>query len=180
MICPNCKASMVTKSDDSIHMDVCPNCAGTWFDGQELTRMKDHILPDANWLDFNLWKDVETMSYSLGERPCPICEKVMAQMAYGDTGVTVDACIQKHGVFLETGEFEMILKALEDEITAKNAPEYLRETLKEGRELIAGTEGSQHDWKDFTTVVRLFSQRFLVEHPTIARALAEFDLASPK
>ena len=74
--------------------------------------MKDHVLPDANWLDFNLWKDIETMSYSLGERPCPICQKAMAKMAYGDTGVTVDTCASKSTASSwKPASFELILKS---------------------------------------------------------------------
>lgn len=180
MKCPNCNETLTPKTSDDVEMAVCPQCAGVWFAGDELNRMKDLSLPDANWLDFNLWKDIETMKFSLGERPCPQCGKTMARMGYGETGVTLDACPDRHGVFLDQGEFDLILQALENEITATDVPEYLRETLVEGRELIAGTEGSHHDWKDFTTVVRLFSRRFLVEHPNLARALAEFSLSSPK
>ncbi len=148
MKCPNCNETLAPKTSDDLEMTVCSQCAGVWFAGDELNRMKDLSLPDANWLDFNLWKDIETMKFSLGERACPQCGKTMARMGYGETGVTI--------------------------------PEYLRETLEEGRELIAGTEGSHHDWKDFTTVVRLLSRRLLAEHPNLARALAEFSLSSPK
>jgi Zn-finger nucleic acid-binding protein len=180
MNCPNCREIMTTTLSNSLQLDVCANCGGAWFDTDELDKMKDQVEPDASWLDFDLWKDTDALTYTWSERACPICSKPMAVVAYGDTGVNIDACVEHHGTYLDKGEFEAILQALEDEITEKDVPAYLRETLHEGKEVLIGDHGRHHEWKDFATVVRLLADRIMVENPTFARALAEFALASPK
>lgn len=180
MNCPNCSHLMDVTHSDSLLLEVCPNCGGTWFDTDELNKMKDQAEPDARWLDFDLWKDSDSLSYTWGERACPVCNQRMALVTYGDTDVMIDVCVKHHGTFLDKGEFEAILKALEDEITGKDVPAYLRETLHEGKEVLIGEKGKHHEWKDFTTVVRLLADRIMVENPTFAKALAEFALASPK
>lgn len=180
MNCPSCGHVMTSKLYNDDKVDVCSKCGGAWFDGDELTRMKDRTLPDAIWLDFDLWSDTDALKYAWSERYCPVCDRPMALISYGETGITIDVCVDHHGVFLEKGEFEDIITALENEIITKDVPEYLRETFHEAKEIITGSEGTHHEWKDFTTVVRLLSQRVMVENPTFARALSAFALGSPK
>ena len=180
MKCPNCQHAMNIVEDPVARLEVCPNCGGTWFDQGELERMKDAELPDAQWLDVNLWKDVDALKYTWSEKPCPICSKLMAQVEYGETGVKVDICVEHHGVYLDKGEFEAILSALEEEISTMDSSDYLNKTVHEGRELINSPEGRQSEWKDFKTVFRLLGDRVMVENPTFARALAAFALGSPK
>jgi Zn-finger nucleic acid-binding protein len=171
---------MTTRDDPATNIEVCNHCGGAWFERDELAKMKDSELPDSRWMDFNLWTDVDALQFTWSQRACPVCNQPMAQLAYGETGVTIDACTQHHGIFLDKGEFEAILTALEGEILNMDAGDYLKETLHEGRELIGGQEGRHAEWKDFTTVFRLFGDRIMVENPTFARAMAAFALGSPK
>jgi len=180
MNCPNCGQLMTTHNFDNLPLEVCDQCGGTWVDAREFSQMKDTALPDAGWLDFDLWKNIEALKFEWSERLCPICESHMATLTYADTGVMVDVCIKQHGGYLDKGEFQAILEALEVDITSKNAPEYLRETLRQGSELITGDEPLHTEWQDFTTVFRLFGSRLMVEHPQLAKALAAFALGSPK
>lgn len=179
MNCPSCETPMETIEMDRLRFEQCPNCGGIWFEGGELNQAIEQALPDAQWLEFDLWKDVEAMSLHWGDRQCQVCWKTMAQITYADTGVVVDYCVEGHGVFLDQGEFEVILAALEEEVSAKDLPEYLRAALREGSEVVTGDDGLASEWKDFTTVLRLLQYRVLAENPRLARALVAFQSANP-
>jgi uncharacterized protein len=180
MNCPNCSQLLTKTVVHDIEVEQCPNCGGTWYEQNELSSMKNATLPDANWMDFDLWKNTDSLKFQWGDRACPVCDQPMVKVEYNDTKVFVDACSQHHGVYLDKGEFEAILSHLENEIIAKDLPDYLQASLQEGKEVLFGSEGRHAEWKDFTTVVRLMADRIMVNYPTFAKALAEFALASPK
>lgn len=179
MNCPNCDHSMVTKDLNSITVQVCPACNGMWLDMGELTRLKNQTLPDANWLDENVWEEISLLQYEWGERECPICGKAMAIVKYGETDVKVDACVRHHGIFLDKGEFEAILESLNQTISSMDVPDYVQAALHEAGEVISGPESSHAEWKDFSTVMRLLADRVMVEHPKFAEALAAFAATNP-
>ena len=179
MNCPSCNYTLEAREKDGLHFEHCPNCSGVWFEGGELNQAIEQALPDANWLDFDLWKDVEAMSLQWCERKCPVCGKAMARIKYGETAVIVDFCVDRHGIFLDKGEFEKILAALEKEIVEKSLPEYLRAAVREGVEVIVGDEGPASEWKDFSTVMRLLQYRLMAENPRLAEALVDFQAANP-
>jgi Zn-finger nucleic acid-binding protein len=103
----------------------------------------------------------------------------MLQIAYGDTGVTVDYCHDGHGIWLDKGEFEAIVAALETEVISTDASEYVRASLQEARELFAGEEGFVSEWRDFLTVTRLLQYRVLAEHPRLAELLVALQISNP-
>lgn len=179
MNCPNCGQTMVTKDLNSVLVDVCPACAGMWLDVGELQRLKDASLPEANWLDVSIQEELEACQYSWGTRACPVCSQKMANIAYGETGIMLDACVQNHGIFLDQGEFDGIIKALEQDISTREVPEYVRAALQEAREIIDGPQDNKAEWQDFKTVMRLMSSRVMVEHPRFAEALAAFATTNP-
>lgn len=39
MICPNCKAELVTSERQNVQIDHCPNCQGVWLDRGELEKI---------------------------------------------------------------------------------------------------------------------------------------------
>jgi Zn-finger nucleic acid-binding protein len=100
-------------------------------------------------------------------------------MAYADTGVTVDTCKDGHGAWLDHGEFERIIRALEKEANSMDASDYARASLEEAKELITGNEGLSSEWHDFTHVVRLLEYRVLTEHPRLSNFLTAFYKANP-
>ena len=55
MKCPKCRDGLKARLIGSIQVDDCPICKGTWFDCDELRKVKDLTDPDLNWLDFELW-----------------------------------------------------------------------------------------------------------------------------
>jgi Zn-finger nucleic acid-binding protein len=176
---PNCAGTLAKKDFHGLELDECPTCHGIWFDADELNQARDAAEPSLSWMDFELWTDDEAMHFIWGDFNCPKCEKRMAAMQYADTGVTVDICPDHQGVWLDSGEFEGILAALEEEATSKSLDDYYHATLHEGNELVTGKEGFAAEWKDFTHVMRMLQYRFLAENPKFARNFTAFQVANP-
>ena len=98
---------------------------------------------------------------------CPVCDKAMVTLKYGQSAVEVDYCKSCKGTWLDKGEFKRIIDALEEEIAKKSLSSYLKDSVKEGLEIIRGPESFISEWKDLTNLLRLMQYRFYVEHPRL-------------
>lgn len=179
MNCPNDGEELVRKTFEGVEVGECPRCHGIWFEKGELSQAKDINEPDLRWQDFDLWSDHESFEFQWSERICPVCGEKLVTMVYGDTGVELEYCKDKHGVWLDKGEFEALIAALENEANRKGSLQYLGETIAEARELVTGSEGLASEWRDFASVVRLLQYRLLAEHPKLAEFLTAFQSANP-
>ena len=179
MNCPRCDGYLEPHTDSGVEVNECVNCRGIWFSRDELRKAKDLADPDLVWMDFDLWKDPEQLAAKAGEMPCPVCQKPMARIEYAGTSVTVDCCVDGHGIWLDNGEFEGIIAALQKELESKAGSEYMHETLHQAAQLASGRERFASEWKDFTTVFRLMEYRILIEHPKLAAALDAIRRGSP-
>ena len=92
----------------------------------------------------------------------------MATITYDATGVKVDTCAERHGIWLDKGKFEAIIAALEKEVEAKDVSDYVAASLQEAKEIFMGNEDLISDWKDFLTVTRLLQYRVLAENPKLS------------
>ncbi|HSR48421.1 MAG TPA: zf-TFIIB domain-containing protein [Anaerolineales bacterium] len=179
MKCPVDGSSLESRAVESVQVEACVRCRGLWFQGEELRKAKDAAQPDLNWLDFDLWSEQDSFAVAWSVRTCPQCGEKMAGIAYGTTGVTVDYCPTGHGIWLDNGEFENILNALDQEAGRKDTSEYIAASLKEAKELLIGNEGLPSDWKDLLSVTRLLEYRILAENPKVAELLLALQTASP-
>jgi Zn-finger nucleic acid-binding protein len=179
MKCPGCGEITIKKTIQGAEFEECTSCHGMWFEKNELRKAKDAVDPDLDWLDFDLWSKHENLQLEWSQGQCPVCDEKLVSMEYGDTQVLIDYCQAGHGVFLNQGEFEGIITAMEKDIDQKNAPEYIRAALGEAKEIITGKEGLASEWHDFATVMRLLEYRLMSEHPSLARLLVAFNLANP-
>ena len=103
--CPNCANFFARLTLDQIPLDYCRRCRGIWFDVGELV----HFTGELN----------EVPGADLANREsrfqCPICEEKMMELQFqSGANILVDGCPDGHGIFLETGEFERILVAVDD------------------------------------------------------------------
>ena len=169
--CPQCIKPLVTRSSGSIQTDNCPTCFGVWFGKDELRTAKDEADPELQWMDFDLWKEADALSVRPSQVDCPACSQRMIEMEYGSTGVTVDHCGPCQGFWLEGGEFEAIVVALQNEANSKPLSEYLKASLQEAVELATGRESLSSEWKDFATVLRLMGRRLMIENPNVTRGV---------
>lgn len=170
--CPTCQETLELKSIGELSLDECPTCKGTWFDKGELQKAKDAADADLSWMDFEIWKHEDRFTSSTTERTCPVCQATLVSVDYGDTAVSVSYCTACQGTWLGKDEFARIVSALEDELVTKSFSEYVKEAVKEGREVVSGPESFVSEWKDFTTVLRLLEYRLFADKPALLKAIA--------
>jgi len=164
-VCPTCEKELSPKDIGPIEVDECRKCGGVWYDSDELRQAKDAADSDLNWMDFEIWRHEKDFRSGVSPLPCPACQKPMVRLEYGSTDVVVDYCPSCRGTWLDRGEFRRIIDSLEKELLTKSFPEYVREGVREGIEVVAGPEALLSEWRDFATVLRLMQYRLFVENP---------------
>ncbi|MBD3378327.1 hypothetical protein GF406_25085 [candidate division KSB1 bacterium] len=179
MNCPKCRTELHEKTIHEIAVHECPSCEGIWFEKDELRQVKDRTDADLNWMDVDLWQHRDRFNVAKESGQCPHCEdEVLHAITYGDTNVQVDYCNTCSGVWLDKGEMEKIIEALEEELLTQSTSEYLKETIQEAKELLKGKQGFLSEWRDFTTILRLLQYRILANHPLVRDSVVSFQ-ASP-
>ena len=173
MKCPTCDVDLEVKIAGPVDVDECPECHGMWFEDDELRRAKDAWDVDLNWMDFELWKEWESLELNPKELTCPNCSRGLVAVHYGDTGVEVDCCPSCKGIWLDDREFAAIIDALTAELLSKPFSQYVKASLQEAKGILTGPESLHSEWKDFKTVLRLMQYRLLAENHRISKALAD-------
>jgi len=178
MNCPTCALSLETRLAGPIEVDECPQCGGTWFEDDELRRAKDAWDADLSWMDFELWKEWDSLVLSHRDLICPSCSKGLVAVQYADTGIQVDCCPSCKGIWLDDGEFAAIIDALTAELLSKPFSQYIKASLEEAKEVLTGGESTVSEWKDFKTVLRMLQYRLLVENPRLSQAMTDVQTSS--
>ncbi len=99
-----------------LNLDVCPQCAGIWFDDGELATLID-TAPDAlDTLEEMHLPELEIVTGTGNFRHCPRCNAALETHKYAyDQPAKVDSCPSCHGVFVEDRE----LGAIHDAVSEK-------------------------------------------------------------
>ncbi len=170
--CPDCGCDLKSEEILGISLDVCPTCAGIWFDDGELLKLKDlgeDALDEAEGVfqpegsEESEGKPEATSAPST--RMCPCCGNAMDEFSYLYTSkVKLDSCPICLGTWVDEGE----LNAMREELArARQHPEnkQLMRTLEHQLKVIAETS-AHHD-----TVER---------HRRVARFLRVFNMRRPQ
>ena len=99
---------------DVVAIDVCPECIGVWLDGSELADIL--AAPERTWPPGVVERVLETTgqmgiprSELVRELACPACESRLEPVNYqGNSGVIINTCPNRHGVWLDHGELAKI------------------------------------------------------------------------
>ncbi len=106
MQCPKCDSNMDERTLSTllggVTVDRCTNCHGIWFDLGEAETLKDKWMSEfvdsgdpKVGREYNKIRDID----------CPRCGDPMAQLSDPvQTHIKYEAC-EKHGMFLDAGEF---------------------------------------------------------------------------
>ena len=165
--CPKCGGELRPKNIGPVEVDECQSCKGVWFDKDELRQAKDSTDADLNWMDFEIWKHEDQFKSRACPRKCPACGEPMVTLEYGSTAVAIDYCRSCQGTWLDRDEFKKIIDALETEVVAKSLPDYVKEAIREGIEVLTGPESFLSEWKDFSNVLRFMQYRLFVANPAL-------------
>ena len=179
MSCPRCAVELVEGDVRGVAVARCSGCGGIWFDQEGFAAAKELADPAVAWLEVDLWKD--RRRFALGSRrlACPQCEREMAALRYGDTPVEVDVCRTCRGIWLDEGEFQKILSALEDEVARMPARDLLAAALHEAAEVVQGRASLATEWRHAVRILQLLKLRLLVDHPRLQRLLIELEKGTP-
>lgn len=104
MQCPVCKNSMVILELDKVEIDYCTVCKGIWLDGGELELLSGSAVKKDKSSWYKSVKDVKEKKYR-----CPICNKKMDKVEFGDSKVIIDKCKNEHGLWFDKGELNTLL-----------------------------------------------------------------------
>jgi Zn-finger nucleic acid-binding protein len=178
MKCPNQHGELREVDAGPVRIDLCPECQGTWYDVDELRVLKDkESAGDYCWIDVDLWKVPEAFRTSEQRGlVCPRDGATLTTLRYGETPVSVDACGDCHGIWLEKNEYDRIIAELEKRVNTETLREYANDLREEFLEVFAGPEGSSSEMKDLDRVLYLMQLRFATEHPGIASVLRSLRL----
>ncbi len=163
--CPDCRTDLRSEEILGICLDVCPQCAGIWFDDGELLKLKelgdvaieeveDEIVPDK--------KDGAHTKAS--KRMCPDCGAGMEEFSYiYASQVKLDSCGNCYGTWIHEGELTAMRRALEDSRMQAENPQLMRAIE---HQLVALDLEEKH-------------KQFLDRHRTVTRVMRTFMFRRP-
>ncbi len=103
MRCPKCRGDMELLEVDGVQVDRCGNCAGLWFDGDELEQLRDKDIGAA--LDTGNARTGKKHN-ALHSYPCPRCGGGMRCITDPQqTHIQYEQCGDCQGSYFDAGEF---------------------------------------------------------------------------
>ena len=171
MKCPKCGVPTEEVEVKSIRLDHCPRCQGTWYDRDELRLLREkESHRDYRWVDMDLWKDPDRLRVAeKSAARCPNDGAPLAILGYGGSNVEIEVCPVCYGIWLDRGEYDKIIKYLEETVDAESIPELLVDVKEEFKDLFTGEESMKTELSGLGKVLYLLQLRFAVEHPGLVK-----------
>ncbi len=109
MNCPKCESPTLAEYKvEGVTVDRCSSCDGIWFDAQELSQL---LAEDARVVaELRRGVEHELADAKRGHCPRDSAELLRIYSAI-DRSVTLDACADCHGIWLDGGEFGKLFAA---------------------------------------------------------------------
>lgn len=105
--CPDCRYPMVTERHHDTDLDVCRNCAGIWFDADELRRLIASDPVSLIALEEKLTPRITQQKIKPAVSACPSCASLLHIYHYQyDSPVELNACLDCGGFWVQEGELE--------------------------------------------------------------------------
>ena len=179
-MCPKCDGvALVEVLDEGVAVDCCEQCGGIWFDYGEMREVKEKKDETLSWMDSQLFIDPDKIELTETSYACPCCEGVhMPSLEYDNTGVIVEYCRSCRGLWLDKGEFEIILETLQRRQLEQSIEDYCECMAKEVKELVSGPKSFKEELHDVRMVVRMLQCRICSCQPEIAHHGVEKVIAS--
>lgn len=107
--CPDCREPLIVYELEGVEIDHCLSCLGTWLDAGELAMLTEiaGVEPGAMSRALENAKDGPR-----ARRRCPRCGKKLRIIHIGnDPPVELDRCPRGHGLWLDAGEMEAVIRS---------------------------------------------------------------------
>ncbi len=113
LLCPDCGIEMQVQRYYGVNVDVCPACAGVWFDEAELRALMQVDPLILLSIEENAVPDVVYSPEETVDRRCPRCAIRLHPYRYlYDSPIELDGCDQCHGFWVENGELRHVHEEL--------------------------------------------------------------------
>lgn len=103
-VCPTCNQALAA---NTAGLFCCAGCQGMWLPNESFQDYlaNDHVSPEMG----GGGSPEHTYSRSPSSRQCPACQEWMDNYEFAyQSGIWVDACPRRHGVWLDAGELLMV------------------------------------------------------------------------
>lgn len=168
MQCQQCKITMKRRIIGEIDINECTGCNGMWFEEGQLDDVKDEVLPDMGWLEIDTWKEQAEFKTSETSILCPQCRDItLTKVEDPQSAAEINVCTTCNGTWLAAGQFLYLVNALLDEANQKSAPEFIKISLQQAKEILTSPDSIDSDWQDLKTVLKLLRHRIFVDHPKL-------------
>lgn len=171
MYCPVCYQSLESIRLGSVHLDRCPRCQGIWFDHDELRQAKDITVPQAVWLDVEMWTDETKIRARHSGKLCPKCDAFTFTLRYGQSRIEIDYCHNCSGVWLDSGEFEAIIQYMNHTWAHEVMHHYTRHVIHESLEILTGPEPLKSELADLRMLADLLKYKIMINNQKIGHSL---------
>lgn len=107
--CPLCHRTMETVNISGIEIDFCRNgCKGVWFDNYELVKL-DELHEGQGPVLEEILSAAPTDDTRSEKLICPHCDIPLKRRRYrAGSNIEIDNCYSCNGIFLDSGELNMI------------------------------------------------------------------------
>jgi Zn-finger nucleic acid-binding protein len=173
MECPVDRTELEMISVHGVEVARCPSCNGLWFSEERLRLLKDAEDPYLRWIDIDPWEDPSAFRLSRSGKLCPVDGMPLYTVGYGDSEIIVDVCGDRHGIWLDEGEFREIIDWMHARLAQESFFGYLKDIGIEAAEIITGPEGVRSEALDFLIVAKLLAHRLLARFPFLAELIAQ-------
>lgn len=120
LLCPSCRVEMGALDYLGVPIDLCPDCAGVWFDDGELARLATAAPAALEALDARNTPELEILNVPGSMKRCPRCDVHLRSYHYRyHSPVVIDSCPECGGIFVEDQELEAIYHIMESEAKEK-------------------------------------------------------------
>jgi Zn-finger nucleic acid-binding protein len=138
MICPVCKSALRPFAHGGQTIDVCPECAGIWFDADEIgpvvgELVSQGVVPDQPARDaFNVHPKARRDDEP--NRLCPRCGVLTQTLNYAyDSNVILNKCPSCRGLWADKGEVQRIAQYLKGNPAVNRYAQSLAEAVVKER-----------------------------------------------
>jgi Zn-finger nucleic acid-binding protein len=163
-----------------ITINECPTCRGMWFKRDDLDDVKNEVLPEMSWLEIDRWLDAAQFEAHRSPYGCPQCQdRYLTTIKDQHSEMEVSLCRQCEGTWLATGQFLYLINALIDEANEKSAPEYVKISLQQFKDVLMNPDAIVEEWHDLKGLLAMLKHRIFVEHPKLRSVLMGLQKSLP-
>jgi len=111
---------------------------------------------------------------------CPKCPDIaLTTIQDRKSNTEISICTQCKGVWLATGQFLNLINALLEEADQKSAPELVKISLQQAKEMLTRPDAIISEWEDLKSVLVLLEHRIFIEHPKLKSLIVGLQKSLP-